>query len=393
MQGAAEYLKDGARPLATGGDIGSCLHTANASVSFPEGDVIDSVQPVGTLTMKSRWIVGAAAALSGISVAPGTSASVVSPPFVNPANGHTYYLTNQSDWTAAAISAINAGGHLVTVNDAAENAWVLSNFGAYGGQQRLLWTGLTDDGSNGNFRYISGQTPAYTNWAPGEPNGLTGENYVAIYYPNHSSGGRWNDWGARVTDPIGLPFNGVVEVDPGAPATRVMTRTDNAWLGIAPVGNQTGQPIGTAGSSWESTHVGWQSDLNFSTSGWTAATANGSGIWTANQNEAPAYFRRIVTLSELPSQVMMIAGADDDVLLYINGQLVVNDASGQATNFGPTDITRYLRTGDNLFAAKVQNTGGPTSFTMMAFDTVPEPAGTTVIVAGAAALLTRRRRQ
>lgn len=37
---------------------------------------------------------------------------------------------------------------------------------------------------------------------------------MSLYYPNHSAGGRWNDWNDRTADPIGLPFNGVVEVVP-----------------------------------------------------------------------------------------------------------------------------------------------------------------------------------
>src|SRR3989442_351278 len=38
------------------------------------------------------------------------------------------------------------------------------------------------------------------------------EDFVPIYYPSHSQGGKWNDWNDRTEDPIGLPMNGVVEI-------------------------------------------------------------------------------------------------------------------------------------------------------------------------------------
>src|SRR6476619_1362742 len=51
-------------------------------------------------------------------------------PIVNPANGHTYYRLTQSNWSAAESQAISLGGHLATINDAAENDWVATTFGS-----------------------------------------------------------------------------------------------------------------------------------------------------------------------------------------------------------------------------------------------------------------------
>jgi len=62
----------------------------------------------------------------------------------NPATGHTYYLLAQSTWSVAESQAIALGGHLATINDAAEDNWVAITLSNFGGVQRGLWIGLTD---------------------------------------------------------------------------------------------------------------------------------------------------------------------------------------------------------------------------------------------------------
>src|SRR5262245_55208746 len=85
-------------------------------------------------------------------------ASVVTGPVYNPANGHSYYLLNTATWTASEAEAVSLGGHLVTVNDSAENSFLLSNFSNYGGVTRALWTGLNDAAVEGTFAWTSGET-------------------------------------------------------------------------------------------------------------------------------------------------------------------------------------------------------------------------------------------
>lgn len=140
---------------------------------------------------------------------------------VNPANGHTYHLLEESTWTAAEAEAVALGGHLVTINDAAENSWVYSTFGGFGGQGRDLWIGLNDVVTEGVYVWTSGQNPGYLNWAPGQPDnngGATGpgEDYVHIYsigsiwYPE-----QWNDMFDALPGTAGWSpgYFGVVEVE------------------------------------------------------------------------------------------------------------------------------------------------------------------------------------
>jgi len=105
-------------------------------------------------------------------------------PFQNPANGHWYYLIATGPWSGAEQAAQAKGGHLVTINDAAENAWVNSTFNTSG-----LFIGLNDVANEGTFVWASGQPVTYTNWEVGEPsNGGGVEDYATMEFS-----GKWLD--------------------------------------------------------------------------------------------------------------------------------------------------------------------------------------------------------
>jgi hypothetical protein len=113
---------------------------------------------------------------------PAASAAVEAGPLVNPANQHHYYLLGFATWAAAEAEAVSLGGHLVTIEDAAENAWVWQTFSAIAPGQSF-WIGLNDEAQEGSFVWTSGAPVSYTNWwtANGEPNNLGGiEHYVEL---------------------------------------------------------------------------------------------------------------------------------------------------------------------------------------------------------------------
>jgi hypothetical protein len=160
-------------------------------------------------------VIVIAALTSVLFIVPAHGATVVGSAVVNPGNGDIYELLSNDNWTNSEAAAQQLGGHLATIRDQADQNFVFNTFGGYGGSQHLLWIGLNDAAVEGQFVWSDGEALAYTNWDPGEPNNANGnEDYVAMYYPNFHNPGSWNDWSNRTADPIGIPFNGVVELVP-----------------------------------------------------------------------------------------------------------------------------------------------------------------------------------
>ncbi len=102
----------------------------------------------------------------------------------NPANGHYYALSNSSaTWVNAEAACVAAGGHLVSIANAAENSFVVSISGG-----NTVFIGFTDQAVEGTFVWSSGESVTYTNWNAGEPNNSNNEDYTEF----NASGG-WND--------------------------------------------------------------------------------------------------------------------------------------------------------------------------------------------------------
>ena len=109
---------------------------------------------------------------------------------VNPANEHYYLVIECGEWADCEGQAVAKGAHLVTVNDEAEQTWLIATFG----ERELYWTGLNDEAQEGIWAWTSGEPVSFTNWAPGEPNDKweCGEDYV---YFSWREPGWWNDMG------------------------------------------------------------------------------------------------------------------------------------------------------------------------------------------------------
>jgi Ca2+-binding RTX toxin-like protein len=106
----------------------------------------------------------------------------------NPTTGHSYLLSTSSTWQDAENEAVALGGHLVTINDQAENDWLANTFGT-----GFLWIGYTDQETEGTFVWANGETTTatYTNWSISQPdNAWAGQDYA---YTNFVIGGTWDD--------------------------------------------------------------------------------------------------------------------------------------------------------------------------------------------------------
>ena len=78
---------------------------------------------------------------------------------VNPANGHAYRKIRCRSLEDAKNKAAAAGAYLVTINDEAEEKWLLGLFG-----NDLYWIGLSDAEKEGEWVWQNGEPLTYSNW-------------------------------------------------------------------------------------------------------------------------------------------------------------------------------------------------------------------------------------
>ena len=79
---------------------------------------------------------------------------------VNPSNNHSYKRIHCESWDDAQAQAVAEGAHLVAINDAAEQEWLVKFFGT-----APCWIGLTDTVKEGEWGWTSGDPLTYFNWA------------------------------------------------------------------------------------------------------------------------------------------------------------------------------------------------------------------------------------
>ena len=78
---------------------------------------------------------------------------------VNPVNGHAYKKIRCRSLDDAKDRAAAEGAHLVSINDEAEQEWLLGLFGNH-----LYWIGLSDAEKEGEWVWQNGERLTYTNW-------------------------------------------------------------------------------------------------------------------------------------------------------------------------------------------------------------------------------------
>ena len=118
-------------------------------------------------------------------------------------NGHYYYVHPQPlNWFQARDACAQAGGHLITIASAEENALAnsLINYSEH-------WVGMTDEFVEGSWAWITGEPVTFTNWSPQEPNNQFGEDYLEMYV-----NGKWNDLNGSQSFPFILEYDDILPV-------------------------------------------------------------------------------------------------------------------------------------------------------------------------------------
>ncbi len=168
---------------------------------------------------------------------------------VNPANGHLYKRTDTMNWKDARRQAVLWGGQLVTINDQAEQDWLLQTFG----DSEDLFIGLRDvKPPLQKWRWESGEAVSYTNWNTGEPTDTVAEPVVML---NNGLAGKWNNV------PMSFLARGIVERTPPQ-VQRLAVGSDGATVTSDPLEPGKRYVIEASGS-WQIALDGRLADANY----------------------------------------------------------------------------------------------------------------------------------
>lgn len=218
------YQTPGDRPPAEAwhwlsGEPWDYTHWASGEPNDFGGDEIKiEIQQIGSTFMWNDWGLNDGTRPRFVVEYEPVPSPLLAGPVVNPDNGSTYYLTAEMPWQDAQELALSLDGNLATINDAAEQNWVFTTFGGFGGRYRSLWIGLNDELVEGEFVWASGEPVTYLNWLwdiiPGD--GYGGEDYVHMIRTTEDVlgvEGEWNNISSPTTPYCNFdPFHGVVEV-------------------------------------------------------------------------------------------------------------------------------------------------------------------------------------
>ncbi len=124
-------------------------------------------------------------------VTDGVTAGTCGPAYADVAGSTSKYRRGSAaDWFAAEADCESDGGHLVVIDDAAEQALVAMQI-----QGASIWIGLSDHASEGTMVWVTGEPLVFDAFSKGEPNDANGiEDCVQI---SDDQSRVWNDKGCR----------------------------------------------------------------------------------------------------------------------------------------------------------------------------------------------------
>jgi Lectin C-type domain len=138
----------------------------------------------------------------------------------NATNHHFYAQVDNVTWADAEALGVKLGGHLVTVDDQAEQDWLMATF-----PQDWLWIGLNDQAREGRWVWSSGTRVRYVNWSEGEPDNWKGFDPLGEHAATLTSPGvpQWSDISGRWLG------SGIVEAGRSIPTARTATSRSGSW--------------------------------------------------------------------------------------------------------------------------------------------------------------------
>ncbi|MBU1692860.1 MAG: hypothetical protein KKC51_02740, partial [Verrucomicrobia bacterium] len=126
-----------------------------------------------------------------VGVVVGTGSAPPNPNYP-PAPANTYRLIQSPlNWTQAREDAVKRGGYLASITSPDEWSNILKQIGT-AMLNKEVWIGATDEGQEGNWRWLTGETWNYTRWAGGQPNNNGGQHYGHLWAATGNTYG-WDD--------------------------------------------------------------------------------------------------------------------------------------------------------------------------------------------------------
>lgn len=192
--GTAEQCDDGNTVSGDGCDSNCQLEGAPvcgdgqvfSGEACDDGDTDNGDGCSSTCTVETGYTcVGEPSVCTEVCAGSGTFSSYFSGDGVHPTEEY-FYCDTATNWLAAEgdCSSIGAGWHLVTIDDAGENAHI------DGLSSGNIWIGYNDRSVEDSFVWANGSSLTYTNWDATSPTaGDDTDDCVALF----NSTGQWND--------------------------------------------------------------------------------------------------------------------------------------------------------------------------------------------------------
>jgi glucose/arabinose dehydrogenase len=250
-------------------------------------------------------------------------------------NGNQYQLTSSNlTWEQAQAEARRLGGNLVTINDAAEENFLKQTYGTTEG----FWIGINDATIEGQFRWASGETSSYTNWAPGEPNNAGGNQDFG--WMNFGASRQWDD-----DNPTRIR-RGIIEIPGTATGSAGVFSLTNSSFSVNEGGNQLNITIQRTGGSTGTVTVGYRTTAGTATAGTDYQTASGTLTFASGETS------KTVAISLLEDSVLESNETFNFILENPTGGATLASSSTAQIEIADNDTSnngsRYVLSSANL---------------------------------------------